>query len=132
MTVSVPDAMRDLFNEPALGHVSYTNAAGQIVTFPMWVDYDGARLLTSSPVDSRKGRALRERPQVSVSIVSTKTPWRWLSLSGRVVDIQPDEGLAYIDRMSEKYLGQAYQRRTPREVFAIEIDRLANSGTWGP
>jgi hypothetical protein len=98
----------------------------------MWVDYDGARLLTSSPVDSRKGRALRERPQVSVSIVSTKTPWRWLSLSGRVVDIQPDEGLAFIDRMSEKYLGQTYQRRTPREVFAIEIDRLANSGTWGP
>ena len=65
MAVSVPDAMRDLFNEPALGHVSYTNAAGQIVTFPMWVDYDGARLLTSSPV-------------------------------------------------------------------GIEIDRLANSGTWGP
>jgi len=131
MSVSVPDDLGGLFQEPALGHVSYTNARGQIVTFPMWVDYDGRHLLTSSPVGSRKGRALRERPQVAVSIVSTKTPWRWLSASGRVVDIQPDEGLAFIDRMSDKYVGQAYQRRTPREVFTIEIDRLAHSGTWG-
>ncbi len=40
MSVSVPNDMRDLFDEPALGHVSYTNVAGQIVTFPMWVDVD--------------------------------------------------------------------------------------------
>ena len=79
---------------------------------------------------SKKGRALRARPQVCVSIVSTKTPWRWLSLSGRVVEIRPDEGLAFIDRMSVKYTGQAYQRRKPREVFVIEIDRVGHSGSW--
>ena len=131
MSVSVPADIRDLFDEPALGHVSYLNDAGQIVTFPMWVDYDGLHLLTSSAVGSRKGRALRQRPQVAVSIVSTKTPWRWLSLSGRVVDIRPDDELAFIDRMSEKYLGQPYARRTPREIFSIDVDRLAQSGTWG-
>jgi general stress protein 26 len=131
MSVPVPAEIRDIFDEPALGHVSYTNDAGQIVTFPMWVDYDGLRLLTSSPVGSRKGRALRQRPQVAVSIVSTKTPWRWLSLSGHVVDIRPDDELAFIDRMSQKYLGQPYARRSPREVFSIDIDRLAESGTWG-
>ena len=131
MSITIPDTVRDLFDEPALGHVSYTNDAGQIVTFPMWVDFDGEHVLASSPVGSRKGRAIRERPQVAVSIVSTKTPWRWLSLSGRVVGIEPDEGLAFIDRMSHKYLGQPYQRRTPREVFTIELERLANSGTWG-
>ena len=41
MPASVPEAMRDLFDEPALAHVSYLNDAGQIVTFPMWVDFDG-------------------------------------------------------------------------------------------
>jgi PPOX class probable F420-dependent enzyme len=131
MTASIPADMLDLFDEPALGHVSYTNDAGQIVTFPMWVDFDGGRLLASSPVDSRKGQAVRRRPQVAVSIVSTKTPWHWLSVSGRVVEIRPDEGLAFIDGMSQKYLGQAYQRRSPREVFYIEIDRVGHSGTWG-
>jgi PPOX class probable F420-dependent enzyme len=131
MTASIPDDMLDLFDEPALGHVSYTNDAGQIVSFPMWVDFEGGRLLASSPVGSRKGQAVRRRPQVAVSIVSTKTPWHWLSVSGRVVEIRPDEGLELIDRMAHKYLGQAYERRSPREVFFIEIERVGHSGTWG-
>ncbi|HEX7472658.1 MAG TPA: pyridoxamine 5'-phosphate oxidase family protein [Candidatus Limnocylindrales bacterium] len=131
MTASVPEAMRDLFDEPAVAHVSYLNDAGQIVTFPMWVDFDGTNLSVSSPVGSRKGQAVRRRPQVAVSIVSTKNPWHWLSVSGRVVAIRPDEDLAWIDRMSQKYAGQLYQRRSPREVFMIEIDRVGSSDSWG-
>jgi Pyridoxamine 5'-phosphate oxidase len=131
MSASVPSDKLDLFEEPALGQVSYTTEAGEIVPFPMWVDFDGTHLLTSSPEGSKKGRALRARPQVGVAIVSTTTPWRWLSLSGRVVEIHLDDGLACIDRMSQKYLGQPYQRRTPREVYVIELDRVRHSGNRG-
>ena len=128
---TIPEELRDLFDEPALGHVSYLNRKGQIVTFPMWVDLDGDRILTSSPVGSRKGKSLRERDHVAVSIVSTKNPWHWVSVSGRVIDIQPDEDLAFIDRMSRKYVGSDYQRRTPREIFTIAIDRVSPSRSWG-
>ena len=55
----------------------------------------------------------------------------WLSVSGRVVDIQPDDNLQFIDRMSRKYTGSDYQRRTPREIFKIAIDRVSSSGQWG-
>lgn len=130
-TTTIPADLLDLFQEPALGHVSYLNERGQIVTFPMWVDVDGARILSSSPVGSRKGAALRARPEVSVSIVSPKNAFHWLSVSGRVTSFVPDEDLAFIDRMSRKYLGSDYERRTPREVFAIEIDRISHSGAWG-
>jgi len=130
-TSTIPEALRDLFDEPALAHVSYVNRKGQIVTYPMWVDFDGEHLVVSSPAGSRKGKALRERPQVAVSIVSTKNPWHWLSVSGRVVDIQPDDNLEFIDRMSRKYTGSDYQRRTPREIFKIAIDRVSSSGEWG-
>jgi PPOX class probable F420-dependent enzyme len=130
-TSTIPEALRDLFDEPALAHVSYLNRKGQIVTYPMWVGFDGEHLVVSSPVGSRKGKAFRERPQVAVSIVSTKNPWHWLSVSGRVVDIQPDDNLEFIDRMSRKYTGSDYQRRTPREIFKIAIDRVRSSGEWG-
>ena len=46
-------------------------------------------------------------------------------MSGRVIDIKPDENLAFIDRMARKYTGREYQRRTPREIFTIEIDRVS-------
>jgi PPOX class probable F420-dependent enzyme len=127
----IPESVRDLFGEPALGQVSYVNKRGQIVTFPMWVDFDGEHILTSTAVGARKVESLRERPEVSVSIVSTKNPFHWLSVSGRVIDISPDQTLAFIDRMSRKYLGQDYERRTPRHVFTIEIDRVSSSGDWG-
>ena len=130
-TSTIPEALRDLFDEPALAHVSYLNRKGQIVSYPMWVDFDGQHLVVSSPVGSRKGKAFRERPQVAVSIVSTKNRWHWLSVSGRVVDIRPDDNLEFIDRMSRKYTGSDYQRRTPREIFKIAIDRVSSSGQWG-
>ena len=130
-TSTIPEALRDLFDEPALAQVSYLNRKGQIVTYPMWVDFDGEHLVVSSPVGSRKGKAFRERPQVAVSIVSTKNPWHWLSVSGRVVDIQPDHNLEFIDRMARKYTGSDYQRRTPREIFKITPDRVSSSAEWG-
>jgi len=124
-TTTIPDALRDLFQEPALAHVSYISARAQIVTWPMWVDYDEEHLLISSPVGSRKGRSFRERPQVAISIVSAKNPWHWLSASGRVVDFRPDDNLEFIDRMSRKYTGSDYQRRSPREIFTVAIDRVS-------
>jgi PPOX class probable F420-dependent enzyme len=123
----IPDEVRDLFEQPAIAHVSYLNAKGQIVTFPMWADSDGEHILISSPVGSKKGKALRVRPQVAVSIVSPDNGWHWLSISGRVVDIRPDENLEFIDRMARKYTGSQYQRRTPREIFTVEIDRISPS-----
>jgi len=126
---TVPVELMDLFEEPALGMVSYHDRRGRIVTWPMWVDLDRSdgRILASSPVGSRKGRALRARPEVAVAIVSGHDPWRWLSASGRVTDIRPDLDLAFIDRMSRRYTGADYPRRTPREVFHITIDRLGHS-----
>jgi PPOX class probable F420-dependent enzyme len=128
---TIPEDLRDLFAEPALAHLSYLNKRAQIVTFPMWVDFDGEHIVVSSPVGSRKGKALRERPQVAVSIVSNNNRWHWLSVSGRVIDIQPDENLEFIDRMARKYTGKAYERRTPREVFSVAVDRVSHSGAWG-
>lgn len=125
---TIPDGVLDLFDEPALAHVSYLKRTGQIVSFPMWADYDGEHVLISSPVGSRKGKSFRQRDQVSVQIVSNKNPWHWLSLSGRVVGFRPDENLEFIDRMSRKYTGRGYQRRTPREIFTIAVDRVSSSG----
>ena len=51
-----PQEVRDLFDEPALAHVSYLNRKGQIVAFPIWVDFDGEHILVSSPMGSRKGK----------------------------------------------------------------------------
>ncbi len=55
-----------------------------------------------------------------------------LALGSRAgVAIQPDVDLAWIDRMSITCTGQPYHRRSPREVFTIEIERVGHSGSSG-
>ena len=121
---SIPEELAYLLRTNVLAHVSLTGADGSVVTHVMWVDYDGDQILTSSPIGSYKSRALRERPNVAVSVLDPTDPWRRLSISGHVSSISDDEGLAFINAMSMRYVGAPYSRPGPREVFVIAPDRV--------
>ena len=123
----IPDELLDLLTTDRVGHVASVRPDGSIATHLMWIDWDGERLLTSSPVGSRKGQNWRSNPQASVSVADRGDPWRFVIIRGRVTDIHPDEGLAFIDRMSIRYVGGPYFRRTEREVFVITPDHLRAS-----
>jgi PPOX class probable F420-dependent enzyme len=130
MTAHIPEDLADLLTTDVIGNVTAKRPDGSLATYLMWVDWDGEHVLTSSPVGSRKGAHWRRDPQVSVSVKDRDNDWRYLVIRGRVVDIRPDEGLAFIDRMSERYTGQPYRfRERPREVFFIQPDFVrASSG----
>jgi PPOX class probable F420-dependent enzyme len=133
-STTIPDDLAYLLTSDHIGSFSALRADGTIATYLMWVDWDGEHVLTSSPVGSHKGRNWRANPQVSVSVVDHYDDWRSLVVRGRVVDIRPDENLAFIDRMSERYTGAPYRRRdNPREIFVIELDHVhAGRGGWLP
>jgi len=90
----------------------------------MWVDFDGEHILTSSPKASFKSRAFRQQPHVAVSVVDHADPRRRLSVSGRVAQILDNEGLAFINKLSQRYVGGPYPRKAPREIFVITPDRV--------
>jgi hypothetical protein len=121
---AIPEELTYLLRTNVVAHVSLTQADGSLVTHVMWVDYDGEHILTSSPTSSYKSRALRERPNVAVSVVDPADPWRRLSISGRVTEIRNDEGLAFINTLSQRYVGAPYPRPAPREIFVVTPDRV--------
>jgi PPOX class probable F420-dependent enzyme len=124
----IPAEVVDLLTGSSLGHVTVVTPRGFLVTHIMWVDYAEGRVLTSSQVGSAKGRALRADPRIAVSAVDSANPWRWVSVSGRVVEIRPDTGLAFIDRMSRRYGGRDYMvRDKEREIFVIEPERVRSA-----
>ncbi len=120
----IPEELAYLLRSNVLAHVSLTEADGSIVTHVMWVDYDGEHILTSSPTQSYKSRAFRARPNVSISVLDPADAWRRLSISGHVTDIREDEGLAFINKMSQRYSGTPYPRPGPREIFVITPDKV--------
>jgi len=124
----VPAELVDLLTGSTLGHVTVVTPKGRLASHVMWVDYDDGRVLTSSRVGSAKGTALRADPRVSVSVVDTANPWRWVTVSGRVVEIVPDTDLVFIDKMSRRYTGRDYMMRDmAREIFVIEPERVRSS-----
>ncbi len=129
MTVTIPDDLLELVTTNVLGHVSAIRADGSVAHYVMWIDYDGEHVLTSSQVGSRKAGHWRRNPAVTISAVERSSDWRYVIARGRMVEVRPDEGLAFIDRMSERYTGGPYQwRDAAREIFVIEIDHLIAQG----
>jgi PPOX class probable F420-dependent enzyme len=120
----IPEELAYLLRTNVVAHVSVAEADGSIVTHVMWLDFDGEHILTSSPKASYKSRALRLRPQVAISVVDPADPWRRLSISGRVTEIHDDEGLAFINKLSQRYVGTPYPRPGAREIFVITPDRV--------
>lgn len=124
----IPPDLTDLLTTNAIAHVSANRRDGSIAQYLMWVDHDGDYVLVSSPVGSRKGAHWRRDPHVTLSVVDRSNDWRYLIIRGRVVDFRPDDGLAFIDRMSQRYTGQPYRMRDrPREIFVIEPDHVRAS-----
>jgi PPOX class probable F420-dependent enzyme len=124
----IPAELVDLLTGSTLGHVTVITPRGALATHIMWVDYEDGRVLTSSRVGSAKGKALRADPRIAVSVVDRANPWRWVSISGRVVDIRPDVDLAFIDKLSRRYTERDYMMRTmEREIFVIEPDRVRSA-----
>ena len=114
----VPAEMVDLLTGSTLGHVTVVTPKGALASHIMWIDYEDDRVMTSSRVGSAKGKALRADPRISVSVVDAANPWRWVSVSGRVVEIIPDTDLAFIDKMARRYTDRDYMMRDmAREIF---------------
>jgi PPOX class probable F420-dependent enzyme len=124
--VDVPPDLAYLLTTDHIGHVSFIRLDGTIGSTLMWIDWDGEHVLTSSPVGSYKGRVWRANPAISVSVVDHHDDWRFVTVEGRVTEIRPDIDLAFIDLMSQRYLGMSYRRRNfEREVFLITPDRVS-------
>jgi nitroimidazol reductase NimA-like FMN-containing flavoprotein (pyridoxamine 5'-phosphate oxidase superfamily) len=132
MPATIPDELVDLLTSDVLATVAAQRPDGSIALYLMWIDYEGGHLLTSSRVGSRKAKNWQRNPTVSVSAVDHSDPWRFLILRGRVVGTRPDEGLAFIDKLSVRYLGAPYRiRKFEREIFENEIDHVQASGGRG-
>lgn len=132
--LTIPDDLTYLLMTDHVGHVSAIRDDGSIATHIMWIDWDGAHVLTSSVIGSQKGANWRADPQAAVSVVDHHDDWRYVIVRGRVTDIRPDENLHFIDRMSQRYTGAAYRRRdSQREVFVTTPDHIVTGyGGWAP
>lgn len=102
---------------------------GTPVTTACWYGLqDDGRILLSMDRNSHRLRHLRAEPRVALTVLGDDW-YNQLSLLGRAVETREDSGLADIDALSHRYLGEPYEDRSYSGVSVLfEVERWH---TWG-
>jgi len=126
MAIPIPDAVRELLEEPNYVHLSTLRADGSPRNWVVWVGIEGDRILVCTSETVWKAKDMRRDPRVAMSVVDLGNPYRMAALQGRVVEIRPDEGCRYMDPISVKYTGARFPSRgADRVCFVIAVERAA-------
>jgi len=117
MAEIIQERFLDLFEKKAFANLATLMADGSPQVTPVWVDFDGARVIVNSARGRQKDRNIKRNPSVALAISDPGNPYRYLEVRGRVVEITEDGASEHIDRMAKKYLGvDKYPGRAPGEV----------------
>jgi len=129
---AIPEQYRDLFQKKAFAHLATVNTDGSPQVTPVWVDFDGTHIRFNTAKGRVKERNVRRAPRVALAIMDPENPYRYLRVSGRVVDVTEQGADQHIDALAKKYLGKdRYPYRQPGEVrmlYKILPERVAGQG----
>ncbi len=96
---------------------------------PVWIDARDGLVLVNTAVGRLKDRHVRRDPRVALSVLDRRNPYRWVSITGSVVEITTEGAEEHIDILSRRYDRQPY-RYVPgqvREILKIRPDRIVRS-----
>ena len=98
-----------LLQEPQLAHFVTVSPSGVPQVTPVWVDVeaDGSHVLINTAVGEgrKKLRNAQENPNVAVSVVDAKNPWRYVTVQGTVEEFREEGANDHINFLSKKYTG---------------------------
>ena len=121
MAVQLTDAQKKLLVEGKnFVHFATVNKDGSPQVTPVWVDFDGTRVLVNSEQKRRKVRNMKRDPRVAISVQEPGNPYKYTEIRGRVVEITAAGGAEHIDKMAKKYMGaDKYPYNQPGDVRVI-------------
>lgn len=116
--------VRELLGARNMAHVATLMADGAPQVAPVWITVEGDRLAIFSAQENLRVRNLRRDGRVAVSVCDERNPYRAAVIRGRVVEqIEGDEAVAIMDRMSNRYVGSDFPVRTSI-VSLIEPEKV--------
>jgi PPOX class probable F420-dependent enzyme len=131
-TPVISDKFLDLFKKKAFAHLATLMPNGDPQVTPVWVDYDGERVVINTAEGRQKDKNLQRDGRVSLSITDPDNPYRYLEVRGRVSERTTSGADAHIDKMAKKYMDKdKYPFRQPGEVrvlFKVTPEHVSSMG----
>ena len=119
---------QDLLRSQNLARVAYTWTDGTPRVVPIWFTWTGEEIVLGSPVDAPKVKALRQNPQVAVTIDDVNeggSPWRALLVRGAAF-VEVIEGVVpeYV-QSAHRYMGEEGARGWLENVGKLGLTQMA-------
>jgi PPOX class probable F420-dependent enzyme len=125
----LPDELLEMLAKPNPSVIATLRSDGSPVTTATWYLWDDGQVLVNMDESRKRLAHMRRDPRVSITVLDDDW-YRHVSLLGRVVRLEDDDGLEQIDRISRHYRGAEYPVRDRTRVNAwIEVERWH---AWGP
>src|SRR6266852_4911624 len=93
----IPQDYADILRTNALAHIATIGPRGEPQSTPVWFDWDGTNIRFSQIKTRQKYRNLLRDPHIALSIVDPTNPYRYLEIRGKVVRIDEDPNLDFIN-----------------------------------
>jgi PPOX class probable F420-dependent enzyme len=109
-----------LFLDKNFGAVATIRPDGTPHVTPVWLDYDGERILFNTATGRAKWHHMRRDPRVTIEVYAEDDPYEYVTVSGTVELEEGEAANDHIDKLSEKYTGNPkFQSRQPGEGRVI-------------
>lgn len=123
----IPDALRDLLENPNYGALGTVRPDATVQVNPMWFEFDGEHVLFTHTTTRQKYRNLRANPSMSLMVFDPAQPYRYIEVRGRLVDEVPDPEGAFYVRLGQRY-GNATQEapadRANRVILKMSVEKV--------
>jgi PPOX class probable F420-dependent enzyme len=104
-TATLTELQRPFLEEPFYGAVTTLRPDGSPHTTVVWVDVDDEGVMVNTAAGRAKVRYLERDPRLSLIVIDSNDPYRWLAVSGRA-ELTTDGAEEQIHRLAKKYLGK--------------------------
>jgi len=132
MAAPIPASHRDLLDKKAFAHLATLTAEGRPQVTPVWFDFDGSHIRVNSARGRAKDKHMRRDGRVALSIIDPDNSYRYLEISGKVVDITENGADDHIDSLARTYMGvdkyPFHQPGVKRVIYRIEPERFSTMG----
>lgn len=123
---------RELLQSNIPARIAYVARDGTPRVVPVWFHWDGEEVVIATPTNAPKVKALRERPQVAITIDDNTFPNKVLLIRGTarmttVTGVVPE----YV-RAGDRYLGEEASRAWIQQLSGMlsEMVRIAIKPEW--
>jgi PPOX class probable F420-dependent enzyme len=131
--IQLSDTAKELIEGKNLAHFVTLMKDGSPQVTPVWVDHDGTHVRINTAEGRQKPRNLQRDARVALSIVDSDSPYKYVQIRGRVVEVTREGAWEHICVLCEKYTGTPnYPQRDGEQRIMVKIAPEHESGTQRP